>query len=177
MKYLLISLCLLTSCTSLNKNKTQNLTLDMAVQLIPTQDNITSVRSLLGNPDQQLPLADLDGDLWVYNDKQDGHHRLSLVFDRKTNALQSVLWLVRDRDPEIHLEQSKKRFPHSNFRAQDAGWDNPHSAPDERFYVDDKSGVSITFRKARQEVQAIGWSNPDFDTNSEDRKPAVKYEL
>lgn len=84
------------------------------------------------------------------------------------------MWQVREKEPEIRLENSKKRVPTAKFVAQDAPWENPHAAPDERFYSDDEKGISILFRKTRQEVSSIGWYNSNMKVSSY-RKPAVKY--
>lgn len=167
---------LLASCSSLKSKEALDLSLDKVLHLTPNQDNQETVTAALGKPDQQMRALDPDDQIWIYNDKKDGHQRLSLVFD-KTNKLQSVLWLVRSRDPEIQLENSKKKFPTAQFTTQDTPSANSHASAAERLYTDSKNGISITFRKARQEVETIGWSNPNLLKNSEERKPAFKYEL
>lgn len=145
------------------------------MKLACDHDTENSVVDALGVPDVKLSGLDNNETLWVYNDRLDGYQRLSLVFD-ENKKLQGIMWLVRENESEIHLENSKRLFKNANFVAQNVTWENSHAAPDERFYSDDKKGISITFRKTRKEVESIGWFNPNAK-HSNDRKPALKYEL
>jgi hypothetical protein len=139
------------------------------------QDSEDSVTLALGSPVKVIPVPGSKENLWIYNDPNDGYHRLTLLFDHN-KKLQSLMWYVREREPEIELKNSQKHFPDAKFVGWDAPWENPHAAPDERFYSDKTKGISITFRKTRQEVESISWYNPNTKPTA-DRKPAIKYEL
>lgn len=167
---------LLVSCSSVEKQQSEKkLSLEKILQLSPGHSDQEKVFSMLGAADFEIPVPDSEEMAWIFKDKKTGYQKLSLVFDSQ-KRLQSVLWLVSGNESEIKLENSKKRFPNAKFIAQDAPWENPHAAPDERFYSDEAKGISITFRKTRQEVHSIGWYNPNIKPST-DRKPAVKYEL
>lgn len=165
----------LAACTSLKTGTHNALSFNSIKKLTCGQDSEESVSSALGAPDKKIPMPESKEALWIYNDRKDGYSRVSMLFDEH-KKLQSVTWLVREEEPEIQLEVSQRIFPEAKFVAEDAPWENPHSAPDQRFYSDEQKGVSITFRKARQEVESIGWYNANLKTSGE-RKPAVKYEL
>jgi hypothetical protein len=154
-------LIFVVACASTKEVRQGTLTLDLVMRLSFDRDSENSIVSALGAPDVRVNVPDSSEVLWSYNDKIDGYQRLSLVFD-ETGRLQSKVWLVREREPEILLENSQKRFPSAKFVAEDVQWDNSHSAPDERFYSDEENGISILFRKTRQEVESIGWYRSDI---------------
>jgi hypothetical protein len=166
----------LNSCSSIeNQAQRRNFSLVEAMKIVPEKSDQNSIQSMLGPADLVMQIPDSDDIAWIFKDTKTGHQKLSLVFNNQ-KRLQSVLWLVSEDEPEIRLEISKKRFPDAKFVAKAAPWENPHAAPNEEFYVDDERGISITFRKTRQEVESISWYNPNLKPSA-DRKPAVKYEL
>lgn len=178
MRFLILAFVstLIASCSSVEKSESrQRLSLERALKLLPGKSDQNTIRSILGHADIIVQIPDSEDVAWIFNDKKTSHQKLSLVFDsRKT--LQSVLWLVSENEPEIKLENSKKRFPDAKFVSEDPPWENPHAGPYEKIYSDQEKGISITFRKTRQDVESISWFNP-VEKSAANRKPAVKYEL
>ncbi len=169
-------LIILNSCTSIEeKDSARFLSLESVLKLMPEKSDQDSVQSSFGRPDIVMQIDDSKDVAWIFKDLKTGYQRLALVFNDQ-KKLQSAVWMVSADEPEVNLENSQKRFPSAKFVAQDAPWENPHAAPDERFYVDREKGISITYRKTRKEVESISWFNPNSKQSS-DRKPAVKYEL
>lgn len=167
---------LLISCSSLEKQGSKDhFTLEKILSIVPDKSDLDSVQFKLGPPDMVMPIPNSDYTGWIFRDKKTGYQKLSLVFNNQ-KKVHSVLWLVGQDDPEIKLENSKKHFPNARFEAKDAPWENPHAAPNERFYVDNEKGISITVRTNRQEVESISWHSPNT-SQSATRLPAVKYEL
>jgi hypothetical protein len=58
------------------------------------------------------------------------------------------------------LKVAESKFPGSKFVEYPVLWCFGDSAPDETRFVDSEKGITITFRKARQEVSDIYWSKP-----------------
>ncbi len=160
----------LSSCSSIeNPEPKGSFSLKEIMEIVPGKSDQDDVQSMLGSADLVMQVPNSEDIAWIFKDKKSGHQKLSLVFNNQ-KILQSVLWLVNEDEPEIKLENSKNRFPSAKFIAQDAPWESSHAAPNERFYVDEKKGVSITFRKTRQEVESISWYNPNNKSSAE-RKP------
>ncbi len=177
MKFIILTCVslLFVSCSSLETQESKGtFALKNILNIIPDKSDEESVLLALGPADVVMPIPNSDSTAWIFKDKRTGHQRLSLVFNSE-KKVHSVLWLVRQGEPEINIANSKNYFPHATFEEKDAPWENPHAAPNERLYTDHEKGISITVRKSRQEVESISWHS--LNSQSTHRQPAVKFEL
>lgn len=127
----------------------------------------------LGKPDRIIDLSQTDlkeqGEVWAYfAGGVQSAGRISLSFPANSDLVDSVSWDVRDGDPEQNLESALSRFKGATFvRRRPKYWSNPHSSPDEVFYEDSKTGLTITYLQTPKEVTVISWVQPNRTTASE----------
>jgi hypothetical protein len=158
-----------TKIAPISKN---NLSLSVLQMLKLKETTQSDVLKILGEPNRKAQSIHFPKTAWLYNDPNLKIQRLSVVFD-KNERLISVNWEVFDHEKEVDLKSAMAIFPDAQFVAKDAEWINPHIAPDERYYSDSKKGIKIVFRKARAEVELIGWFDPQ--EKEIERRPATKW--
>ena len=132
-----------------------------------TLDYIESLK--IGSTTKPEIEAKLGKPYWVSDDKkslellflnpQGTGQRASFSFNEK-GILETKMLLITDADSEIQPEVAFKRYPHSKFHRHDAEITDPHSLPDEVYYEDLSTGLSIEIRKGRNEVSTLSWADP-----------------
>ncbi len=181
MKLLLVVVIglVLTTCVTQQKSARQHLEL-LAVEKIQLESFSPDAATMqLGKPDKIIPLPDAPAeDAWLYFEPGQRSTKLSLIFDRKSGALVRKTWFVGENEPEINLPIAKDRFPDSHFNAQLSESDNPHYISDREVYSDKKNGISISYLRTTNVVEAISWSNPQNRSLADDpriKKPSVEW--
>ncbi|MEQ1878359.1 MAG: hypothetical protein ABL958_17080, partial [Bdellovibrionia bacterium] len=120
--------------------------------------------------------------IWTYWGKKRSEKWLmfNLTFDKKTKKLANKFWYVADNEPWANLELAKQRFPNAQFEKVLPKWCNPHSYPDEEYFVEPELGVYITYLRATKRVESISWSQPNpraVASLQNEPCPARKYEF
>jgi hypothetical protein len=153
--------CSTTAQGPLNSANTRNLDLATIESLkldVTTRDEIVS---LLGPPSMQFPpekghhIED-----WIYFEGQSKSTRLYLGFDQSSGTLKAVTWSVNEAEPESDLSLVKGKYPKAKFVGKERGWINSHAYSDEKVFRDEKLGITLVYRMARQKVVAIAWKSP-----------------
>ncbi len=150
-----------------------NLTLLLAEEIHVGKTTRADVLSRLGKPDRVIDLRQTDlkvrEEIWAYfagGIQSTG--RITLFFPTSSDLVDSVSWDVRDGDPEQILTNALSRFKGRDLvRTRPKHWENPHSAPDEIFYEDSKTGLTIIYLQTPKRVTAISWALPDRTTTSD----------
>ncbi len=148
-----------------------SLSLAKEIQVGRTKQN--EVISRLGQPDRVLDMSQTNlasnGKIWAYLEGGfESTGRISVSFPTDSDIVDSVSWDVRDGDPEQKLENTFSRFKETSFvKTRPRVWENPHSSPDEIFYEDSKSGLTIVYLQTPRRVAAITWVSPNRATSSE----------
>ncbi|MBI2605132.1 MAG: hypothetical protein HYW49_03520 [Deltaproteobacteria bacterium] len=130
----------------------------------------------IGQPDRTFSLEIENKVVWIYlvewnfTGGKAEVPRATLTFDAKSGTLQSKSWDVYEGEREKTLDGARSRFKSALFKRIDAEQTNPHAVPDEIYFVDEKQGISIEYRKARGEVSSISWWNPSDRSVAESRK-------
>lgn len=147
-------------------------------QLAPTLKQVESleigkttrdgIKALWGSP-YRIVAKERGLVVWFYLNKDSTAQKASFNFN-EAGILRTKLYLVDDEEPESQVEAVFKHYPNSKFRRYEAEWINPHSAPDEIYYEDEKAGLLIEVHKTRNEVWSISWADP------KSRKVAEKTE-
>ncbi len=129
------------------------------------KDDRAGLLARFGKPEIIVPPGKLkvgSPEFWVYVDLPNQSTRLSLGIDSTTNKLTSVLWVVLEKDPEIDLPTTLKRFESAHFVDVEVPWINSHAQPEEELLVDKAKGLTITYRRRFEtkkiEVMSINWS-------------------
>jgi hypothetical protein len=97
---------------------------------------------------------------WIYVDQSHISTRVSLIFDRNSGVLKRKTWFVRGGEPEADINSVKARYPLAQFESRPAKNRNPHFISDKIIYTDQSSGLSVSYRKSANEVEALSWSDP-----------------
>ena len=137
------------------------LTLAQAETLHPGLTTQGRALQILGAADMKPELLELQGkETWLYLDEDHKATRLSLIFDSTTGKLETVNWFVHQGDPEASLNYIRNHYPTASLVKRNAKWPTPDAAPDETFFVDEKSGLKIVFARTPKQVEAIVWKTP-----------------
>ncbi len=163
----------------MNPHDRPELSLSTAQQMHVGQTKRDELVQRLGKPDRiiDLSLTNLGGNgtIWAYfagGDQSAG--RLSFSFSANSDTVDSISFDVRDGDPEQNLEKALSRFKGANFvKTRPQKWDNPHSSPDEVFYQDSKTGLTVVYLQSPKQVVAISWWSPSRVTTSEPETTAA----
>jgi len=177
--YVLILLGFCTDISVFGKAVTEpELGINIVEQLRPGTSTKKEIRKLLGTPDEvvdlsQLPNSKDKGELWEY--ERTGYARVSASFDSSSEVLVSITFNVRKEDREQNLRAALARFSGANWKVETTPWINPHAFPDECYFVDAKLGVSVEYRRTRNEVSSIFRWNPLRQLASEENGPPPKF--
>ncbi len=148
----------LTGCQSLLTNAKGAFTVDIIKQLKPGTSNNIQTTQLLGTPHRvidlsQLPNSKETGELWEYDET--GYTRLSIFFEANSFIVTTWTLNIRDGEPEQNLKNAIGKFSGSDWKVSTVKWINPHALPDICFFQDNRQGISISYRRTRQEVESI----------------------
>lgn len=165
----------LAGCQGLQTSSTTRpeLSLSIAEEMHVGKTKQSEILARLGTPDRIIDLNDTNlggqGKIWAYfADGIRSAGRISFSFPANSEIVDSISWDVREGDPEQKLDNALSRFKGANFvMARPKYWDNPHASPDEVFYNDLKSGLTITYLKTPKEVISLSWELPGRTTTSE----------
>lgn len=159
----LFALTVFTSCASsgLLNPPARTFTLVQAESLKLGEFTREVVLQKLGAPDLKPKIEGFESkEIWLYLTEDRQATRISLFFDVKTGKLDRINWFVDSHEPEADLDYLRKRYASHRFVKRSAKWTTPHSAPDELFFVDKRSGLKIVYAQAPKQVEAIIWTNP-----------------
>lgn len=165
-----------------DSNAIPKLSLSLAKEIRVGQTKQSDVLKRLGKPDRVLELEDSGSRrmIWAYfSDNDPSVGRLSVSFPNKSDTTDAVTFTVRKGDREQDLDYALDQFKAARFRKElPKQWENPHSSPDEVFYEDSKSGLTIVYLQGPKRVTAITWTLPDRKTTSDlesSTKPPFPY--
>jgi hypothetical protein len=158
-----LSLSLLVGCASSLERKTSRYSLEVLERLKPGISDRNQVEQAFGVPDRKIAV-DADGsreEFWLYFDGEDRlPPRISIAFSPSAGKVESLSWGVREGELMENLVEVKRRFPSMRLTQKQLPWTNPHAAPIEDLYSDEKAGFSAICHQFSGQVEFISWSDP-----------------
>ena len=129
-----------------------------ALQAHPGSSTAEDLKKTFGEPDIIKNVEQTGQEAWLYLEGPHRATRLSFLF--ATGTLTTANWFVSDSDSDCNLASAKEHFPAAHFQTHSRPWTNPHYAPAEDIYSDDKTGVGIVYSTSQQKVRSIYWNIP-----------------
>lgn len=118
------------------------------------------VRRRLGEPQRIVEAKDLseDMDVWVYRERN-GHVRLTIGFDPKSEEIIVMTWRTRDADRLKTYADLSAKFPQAAFRKdyEDGILTGHHSSRPRVFYEDLKVGITMSGPKDDSIIRQVTW--------------------
>lgn len=171
MRAIALCICITLSsmlCLGAADRAKKPLTLEGMQRIQPSMTTKKTVRLLLGAPSEIVTLVPMEtskgGELWEYD--EGGFNRLSIHFEPGKDALNYWIWSVVEGDPEQNIKIAMSRFRGGTWIPETEEWINPHAAPNDCYFEDKKTGLSIKYNLRRREVFSISKSSPSRTVSS-----------
>lgn len=161
-----------TSKPTIHSENAKQLSLEKVETLEIARSSPEEIKLLFGEPYKAV--QSVEGSTWLYLNAQSTGQKAAFKFT-SANTLASIHWIVYDEDAEKNLAVVKRRYPKANFQKRELDWINPHIAPSEVYFQDEKLGISIEVNKYRGGVTSIGWYNPSARTLADAKPKRYKH--
>ena len=98
-------------------------------------------------------------EIWIYRLKDNSEvPRMYVFIASDSGIVKSVTWNVFKEDPESKLDFAKDELGTLDLKKTEPKWTKGDTAPDEVYFSDEKTGVTIVVRKTLNQVSSIMWN-------------------
>ena len=139
--------------------RSKPITLSLARKIIPETATRSDVEQLVGASSSVIKPNEKNLEIWIYRLKDNSEvPRMYVFIASDSGIVKSVTWNVFKEDPESKLDFAKDELGTLDLKKTEPKWTKGDTAPDEVYFSDEKTGVTIVVRKTLNQVSSIMWN-------------------